>query len=245
MKLPPVFKKVRHTLRAKPDTVLWFDDPITEVGTMAEILDRYAENDYVSGWSCFWVEQGGFAWLVRLAEPSGGLADIAPGINITVGFGKSAQVIKYKRFSAGFGKKQGRVFTINAGELFSDEEKLRNVLDPYHDPVVEFCRTVVFDVLGTLLWIQDMRAKTQKHVPVDSGNRLQALGREGDTFRYAPIDNLFRSTVRRGEGGSGIRKRDHAVLGHWRTYKNGNRVWVKAHRRGDKSLGTVTRVLGE
>jgi len=36
-----------------------------------------------------------------------------------------------------------------------------------------------------------------------------------------------------------IRHRLHDVRGHWRQLKNGRRVWVKSHKRGDESLGVV------
>lgn len=44
-------------------------------------------------------------------------------------------------------------------------------------------------------------------------------------------------------GSSGIKKRDHQVKGHYRTYKSGVKVWVKPHRRGDPALGSVTSVF--
>lgn len=41
-----------------------------------------------------------------------------------------------------------------------------------------------------------------------------------------------------------VRVRNHPVRGHWRTLKSGRLVWVRAHRRGDASLGVITRVVG-
>jgi len=40
-------------------------------------------------------------------------------------------------------------------------------------------------------------------------------------------------------GGTGIAKRRHEVRGHIRRYKNGMKVWVKSHERGDLSMGRV------
>jgi len=37
-----------------------------------------------------------------------------------------------------------------------------------------------------------------------------------------------------------IRRRDHGVRGHWRRLRNGEKIWIEPHRRGDVSLGTVT-----
>lgn len=40
-----------------------------------------------------------------------------------------------------------------------------------------------------------------------------------------------------------VRRRDHAVRGHWRKLRNGHRIWIEPHRRGDPALGTVTSHL--
>ncbi len=37
-----------------------------------------------------------------------------------------------------------------------------------------------------------------------------------------------------------IKKRLHGVRGHWRTLANGKQVWVRAHERGDETLGRIT-----
>ena len=50
---------------------------------------------------------------------------------------------------------------------------------------------------------------------------------------YAVADEAQRFAIR-------TRRRDHGVKGHWRAYKNGKRIFIAAHRRGDKKLGTVT-----
>ena len=40
----------------------------------------------------------------------------------------------------------------------------------------------------------------------------------------------------------GASRRQHEVRGHWRRYrKSGKRAWVRAHRRGDVSLGIITK----
>jgi hypothetical protein len=48
--------------------------------------------------------------------------------------------------------------------------------------------------------------------------------------------------LRAGVLGDGIgTRRLHEVRGHWRCYRSGNRVWVRAHKRGSKELGEVTK----
>jgi len=83
-----------------------------------------------------------------------------------------------------------------------------------------------------------------------SRNAPSAYRREGDTLRFARIDDLASAAGQARQRGyerpaepSGIRMRDHAVRGHWRTFPSGVRVWVRPHRRGDASIGTVTRVV--
>ena len=44
-------------------------------------------------------------------------------------------------------------------------------------------------------------------------------------------------------GSSGIRKKEHEVVGHWRHYKSGAKVWVRPHKRGDPDLGRITSVI--
>tara|TARA_R110002020_G_C16220053_1_gene767586 strand:- start:121 stop:1398 length:1278 start_codon:yes stop_codon:yes gene_type:complete len=36
-------------------------------------------------------------------------------------------------------------------------------------------------------------------------------------------------------------KREHEVRGHWRRYQNGKITWIRSHRRGDASLGIITK----
>ena len=48
--------------------------------------------------------------------------------------------------------------------------------------------------------------------------------------------------LRAGVLGDGIgTRRLHEVRGHWRCYRSGNRAWVRAHKRGSKELGEVTK----
>lgn len=62
---------------------------------------------------------------------------------------------------------------------------------------------------------------------------------KGDTIKY--VRAPFRAPVqaRDVQTGEVIRKREHAVRGFWRTLRSGNKVWVRAHTRGDPALGTV------
>ncbi|WP_296763786.1 hypothetical protein [Sediminimonas sp.] len=83
-----------------------------------------------------------------------------------------------------------------------------------------------------------------------SRNSPSAHRREGDTLRYAQLDDLASAAGQSRQRGyarpcevSGIKMREHDVRGHWRTYPSGVRVWVKPHKRGDVGLGRVQRVM--
>lgn len=61
--------------------------------------------------------------------------------------------------------------------------------------------------------------------------------RQGDTIKYIRPASPFT-----GEGSAREfmrKKRLHAVRGHYRKLKSGERVWVKPHMRGDESVGRV------
>ena len=79
-------------------------------------------------------------------------------------------------------------------------------------------------------------------------NAPSAFAREGDTLRFARMSDLASAAgqargYERPVEPSGIRMREHDVRGHWRTFRSGVRVWVRAHKRGDAALGRVTRVV--
>lgn len=75
-------------------------------------------------------------------------------------------------------------------------------------------------------------------------------GRRRDKIlkRYIPYYNLTSididtSKVVRREKSIGYKNRprkpiiEHDVRGHWRHYKDGRKVWIKSHRRGDSTIG--------
>jgi hypothetical protein len=87
--------------------------------------------------------------------------------------------------------------------------------------------------------------------PQPKGRRIEYYGKVGDTFRYERIslDEVRRHAVFTANGKrpdedskSMYHKRQHDVAGHWRQYKSGKRVFVRAHKRGDPTLGIVTKV---
>lgn len=80
-----------------------------------------------------------------------------------------------------------------------------------------------------------------------SRNKGSVFYAEGDVTKFKRIfdfKKLPAPEYKRPEpGSSGIRKKEHDVIGHWRHYPSGAKVWVKPHKRGDPSLGRVTSVF--
>lgn len=76
--------------------------------------------------------------------------------------------------------------------------------------------------------------------PEPREGRPEVRIRRGDTVRYvrAPLVRLP-PQARDVQTDEIIRRREHAVRGHWRILRSGARVWVRSHRRGDDALGTV------
>lgn len=106
-------------------------------------------------------------------------------------------------------------------------------------------------VRGAVLLNIYTEREAEVSVNTKTRNKPQAFIRQGDTLRYASLDNLASAAgqhrqrgYERPENPSGIHMREHDVRGHWRTYSSGVRVWVRPHKRGDASLGRVQRVIG-
>jgi len=127
--------------------------------------------------------------------------------------------------------------------LFNREAKLMSrtlVSDGIRstDNFIQAITMATIDVIG------EIAATTQPSVPsldLDTG-RLVVWERKGNTLVYRKI---HRRDVREHLGNyvkEIIRRRDHAVRGHWRTYRNGARTWIRSHQRGDEELGTVVAV---
>lgn len=84
-----------------------------------------------------------------------------------------------------------------------------------------------------------------------SDNDVQVYGKIGDTFRYERLkmDRVRRLYAKLPEpaiapdnDGPAYHKRQHEVIGHWRQYKSGRRVFIHAHKRGNPELGVITKI---
>lgn len=94
--------------------------------------------------------------------------------------------------------------------------------------------TGMFKILGN---IQSQPSMT----PVTAGNRDIKSGVTGDQHKFYRINTTPTMGVSSGMTRDYQPRRNHQVRGHWRTYANGNRTWVRSHKRGDEGLGIITK----
>jgi hypothetical protein len=107
------------------------------------------------------------------------------------------------------------------------------------------------DVLKIVLFVMHLMTRHKRgdrqSIFTAQRNKASVWYREGDNLKFKRIHD-FRRLPSSGytppePGSSGIKKKDHAVKGHWRHYKSGAKVWVRPHRRGDPELGTTTNIF--
>jgi hypothetical protein len=226
-RLPRTFKKHRWDLMARPDIVIELHKWVPRVGE--EEIRKLMEVP-VSVPGPIWREVNGNGALL---VPDPGMKS---GRAVVVALCSTVQTVK-----GPFEDYTTIPFALHIKSVELPNGRSRLLLDLTDDV------NRLFADLAVMLALYFAVPDSTPHVPVESGVTMKRrLGRVGDTFRYAPIESLSKRTSGRPcetPGASGIKKKDHAVRGHWRHYPNGNRVWVRSHRRGDPDLGTSTRVL--
>lgn len=102
-------------------------------------------------------------------------------------------------------------------------------------------------ILFALMLMTRARDEKSNSILTMNRNKVSVHYRKGDTISFTRLMDLGKLPDPNYEppepGSSGIKKKEHDVIGHWRTYKSGVRVWVNPHRRGDPELGKVTKVI--
>lgn len=92
-------------------------------------------------------------------------------------------------------------------------------------------------------------ADSKKSVFTGQKNKCSLYELSQDEVKYVSVRKPKRipsdEYVAPEAGSSGIKMREHDVHGHWRHYKNGAKVWVRPHKRGDPNLGKITKIFGE
>jgi hypothetical protein len=141
------------------------------------------------------------------------------------------------------------IFNVNGDTIDLFQKKIDAENIKVKDDVTVHQGVLVTQILFTMYLIAQARKNKRQSVFTGQRNKASIYYRQGDTVRWKRIwdaNKLPSPIYQKPEpGASGIRKREHDVIGHWRTYKSGARVFVKPHKRGDPSLGRVTKLLTE
>jgi hypothetical protein len=86
-----------------------------------------------------------------------------------------------------------------------------------------------------------MKSNAVTTLAVDGSNKVKKLKEKSDEHK------TYRVRYNKPPEGSRASplfyspRRNHEVRGHFRNYKSGKRVWISNHKRGDESLGVITK----
>lgn len=239
--LPRLFQKIRFKIPAniRPSVLIDLShDPFDEVDDMVAAQHVANGENYtleIRFWKNFWIELP----MSRNEDPR--RRHLRFGMHCVLDDGKSEfediriTVYNHDGYSRG---------TLVAGDYFGKP------LPP--NPTNE---QIAYDGLAMGLAYQlhylSLRRKAMVvpgYTPPTDRAEPRYHGIVGDTFRYervsahAMAEFVHQRDSKRESHKTDIKKRDHEVVGHWRQYKSGKRVFVRGHRRGDPALGTVTKV---
>jgi hypothetical protein len=135
-----------------------------------------------------------------------------------------------------------------AGETIGRFEKnvAEKAVNSYDSMSVDDKMCITQIMFGLYLMTQ-ARLKKRQSVFTAQRNKASVYYREGDVVKWKRIFNMSRlpspEYCRPEPGSSGIKKKQHDVIGHYRRYKNGAKVWVNPHKRGNPELGIVTKLI--
>ena len=108
-------------------------------------------------------------------------------------------------------------------------------------------RLIASQIIFALHLITISRRNKKQSIFTAQRNKASVYYREGDVLKWKRIWDMNKlpspEYVPPEPGLSGIRKKEHDVIGHYRIYKNGAKVWVRPHKRGDPTLGVVTKLI--
>lgn len=212
-RLPPIFTKLLKKVQNKKDP------PHIIINVDYNQVKREHERDPIYGfvefYSTFWIEVFNEGFLCNFDSET---------FTLLIGhFNKDAEAVEL------FSHKVDQD-SLNSREFLPKHQ--RSSLD------------LVLVIMGILT---KHRAGKKTSVFTASRNKGSVFYAEGDVTKFKRIfdfKKLPAPEYKRPEpGSSGIRKKEHDVIGHWRHYPSGAKVWVKPHKRGDPSLGRVTSVF--
>jgi len=216
--LPPIFAAVRFSLpKLKlPNIVLHYTN-VHDIPPVAN--DGTDSKIQVSIFEHFWVEIERTAMLVKTDDEGNCHVEV---------MGKIGKKVE-RHHSYSF-----NMFNSISTTLFNEVERSSAML----------LMCVANDVYN--------RTETPAPIAVDTKTRNEpaSYNRVNNTIRYERMSSLRSAAGNARQRSyappdepSGIRKMEHDVRGHWRTYRSGIRVWVNSHKRGDPALGTTIRVI--
>jgi hypothetical protein len=225
--LPPVLDKVRMKLKPEdlPPVVIYIPD----VGLIPDVEELTStavdENIPILGMSHWWLEVAALPTRVGLLIRASEKGDMMIKCYQTAG--RWLDSFPFNPYALNdYQRWKGEDLSVQRGRRLLTTELIR--------------------VMAYLWKVENTPAEVS--IVTGTRNAPAAFHRRGDTLRYDRLESLrTTSGQHRGytppEEPSGIRKREHGVRGHWRTYRSGVRIWVREHRRGDPELGRVTRVI--
>jgi len=108
-------------------------------------------------------------------------------------------------------------------------------------------KLLISQIMFALYLMTQARLNKKQSIFMAQRNKASVYYKEGDVVKWKRIWDMNKlpspEYVPPEPGVSGIRKKEHDVIGHYRTYKNGAKVWVRPHKRGDPTLGVVTKLI--
>lgn len=150
----------------------------------------------------------------------------APGVNST---GK-ALYIKLNSEGWYFSDKDGNPWTDGDSAIIRKN-------NPGWDTTALIIRYVLYRFFCTENPIHGM-----KTISGSARRLLKKMGYKGNKYYVLSIKPpVPKEVIKRDRDEPGYRVRLHECRGHWRRLKGGRRVWVRAHYRGDKSIGVVRK----
>lgn len=88
---------------------------------------------------------------------------------------------------------------------------------------------------------ENLSSQRDPYMPVTNKNKKTREGKTGNLTKFLRIKAGQTMNVSTGESRDYQPRREHDVRGHWRIFSNGNKTWVRSHKRGDGTLGTIKK----
>ncbi len=248
MSLPNIFRKARRQKGfPKVDAVIHSDTLHTEGFKPSDLPDMSFGDLLSHFWDVMWIE---IEHATAHTTDSDGLF-----------FTEFGFLVRLIRNDAGEITQMG----VNMLDYDADHLEVFDALDAIdwendEDPIKRNQWAGAYKIFHTLAWIycqahmapEDRQPEVKSKMDFQTGITTKTKApvireKSGDSWAVVSTDTMARRmqpVAHASVHGPGHAKRDHAVRGHWRRYKkSGKLVYVKAHRRGDAELGTVTKLV--